>query len=585
MPDLAAAGLLDEGVISTMRHAKMHLLQPGFVSVPHSAEVWAFLCESEELAKMSRLAEGNPGVAVPCSEVWLRCPGAAAPAAMHVRPPRWGCVGFQPLSLSERLFNFDFTNLPDSRGRQHGLRFAVAKTGSINAVVCWWQCFMDKDRAIGLDTAPREYPSVPVRNHWRQSVYLMPRPIQVTAGEVVETVAYHDDDMIWFSTLRRREVPEPVAPDADSPGTLSGQGKIQETLIQENRESEAVAISTGPPVCLCGLHRTFSQSRIWMLNDEKRTETIRRALRAAVRLVGDLPGQRAQVCVCVSDGFLLPLLAAQEGVTDVIEIPSSVPAHEVCQELYRANDVADKIRAFPGRITSTYDLLSLPSRSADNLLGVGKVDAVMGEPFFADLDGAWSLESLLLFWCVRTALEGSGYFSPRTRVLPSYARLLACPFECDLLFRGRSRVGMVEGIDMSAVNDYLGIRNEEEGASGHVQSVMLQEYPHVLLGPPVPVLDMDLTRQLCDLNGDLNEITCNLERKRAATVASCHGIALWLELWLDEEGLHKLSTGPEVGFWRQGLVFFKHELLVHAQGRKFNLRAILEDGAFRLDLS
>ncbi|CAN0498182.1 unnamed protein product, partial [Scytosiphon promiscuus] len=48
-------GLLEEGVLPTLRDAKARLLSPEFVSIPHSGEVWAFCCESPELHRMSRL--------------------------------------------------------------------------------------------------------------------------------------------------------------------------------------------------------------------------------------------------------------------------------------------------------------------------------------------------------------------------------------------------------------------------------------------------------------------------------------------------------------------------------------------------
>ena len=81
-------GLLEEGVIPTLRDAKARLFQPGFASIPCSAEVWAFCCESSELERMSRLSVSATGsFRAPSSERWKRCPGAAAPSSMHARPP------------------------------------------------------------------------------------------------------------------------------------------------------------------------------------------------------------------------------------------------------------------------------------------------------------------------------------------------------------------------------------------------------------------------------------------------------------------------------------------------------------------
>ncbi|CAM9989019.1 unnamed protein product, partial [Hapterophycus canaliculatus] len=66
---------------------------------------------------------------------------------------------------------------------------------------------------------------------------------------------------------------------------------------------------------------------------------------------------------------------------------------------------------------------------------------------------------------------------------------------------------------------------------------------------------------------------------------TCHGVALWLDIWLDEEGLHRLSTGPEKLCWPQGVLFFDEGWMVPPCGRSFHLRAGLEDGALSVDLS
>lgn len=639
-----------------MRDAKRRLLEPGFVSIPSSAEVWAFCCESLELERMSRLcAPGTENFCAPSSEPWKRCPGTAAPASMHVRLPHWGGVNFCPLSPSVRLFDFNFATLPGSSGRKCGVRFPVDVLGTVHAVVCWWRCFMDKERTVVMSTSPEDFPSEPYRDHWRQSVYLLTNPVRVGAGDVVRAITCHDDHMIWFDGVGSEKGPPDSTVDVSG-----GVSEPQERRIAGTKSATEVAavvssagvgspavepstkgvdylaceaapsggehngagvaqelVGAGPPVCLCGLHRTCSPSRIWMLNDESRTAAFRSAIRASLgchrraeEYDRDSAGiQEHVVCACVSDGFLLPLLAAQEGASEILDMQSSGVSGAMWRDVYRANGIDDgKIRAFPGGAANFYDLLSPPPESLDVFDGVGKLDAVVGEPFFADVSSAWPLESLLLFWCVRTALEARGCFSPRTRVIPGRARLLACPFASNLLFRARRRVGTVEGIDMSAVNDGLGCtrggrggqdvvaQEEEEEAegtqAGNIESVRLHEYPHVLLGPPTVVLDMDLTRPLCDLRGGRTETRCCCRYAKKSVALNeekegviCHGVALWLDIWLDEEGHHRLSTGPDVPYWPQGLLFFEGGWLVPPCGRSFHLEAILEDGALKVDIS
>lgn len=752
-------GLLEEGLLPTLRDAQARLLSPGYVSIPDSAEVWAVCCESSEFHSMSRLlphaADGiGEAFLPPSSEEWERCPGTASPVSARAR--------LRPLSPSVRVFDFGFSAhgdpLPGPEGRKREVRFPIDSGGggTVHAVVCWWRCFMDEGRTITMSTSlllppnntlDKDAPpkngappskdqlspvtAPPIRDHWRQSVYLLSRPLQVRAGDTVRALARHDDTTVWFHAVEREthsasaeegsaavgascgapaaersprgkettadaaatttpRQPAPVgsasaAPDErvrPSPSTETATAPTQ----REPGEEGHVMARNGPvvpPVCVCGLHRTFPPSRIWMLNDQSRTAAFRAVIRSI--LVGDgyplahgprkqqntsavsndaaaAQGKKrrrtppVQACVaCISDGFLLPLLAAQEGASDVLEIQPSAAYAAVCRDVYQANGVdvdfagdgshsgsgsgnnqkRAVIQPFPGGVSNVYELL-MPSPGAaapDNSNGVSsagrKLDAVIGEPFFADLSTAtWPLEALLLFWCARTALEAGGYFSPRTRVVPARARLLACPLTCGLLFGGRRPVGNVEGVDMSAVNHRLGVgcagkpqsgmsgggdgggggenggedANEEDKDArlGDAEPVRLSEYEHELLGPPAVVLDMDLTRPLCDLRGGLKEIRCrgrqppstteatepaSQQRGQEAGAAVCHGVALWLDIWLDEEGLHRLSTGPEVPYWPQGVLFFGEEWDVPSCGGSFHLEVALQDGALSVGVS
>lgn len=522
---------------------------------------------------------------------------------------------------------------------------------------------MDEDRTVAMSTSPEATGSPgPRRDHWRQSVYLLTDPVVVEAGDAVRAVACHDDSVVWFSGVASDKKvpvcgkhfpgsscrsPEPgsaggelsaiaaaaagaAAMGAGASTAESSAGGVQTPRDSPSQGDRCAAVPQEPegvffpPVCLCGLHRTCSPIRIWMLNDEKRAAAFRsvigsilgnygRAVQHNVHGDSDIGVADARinntVCACVSHGFLLPLLTAQEGASIILEIPPSATAAAVCRDVYRANEIDDsKIQPFPGGMSNFYDVLSPPPGSADVFARMGKLDAVIGEPYFADLSSSWPFESLLLFWCVRTALEAGGCFSPRTRVVPARARLLACPFACDLLFRGRRRVGTVEGVNMSAVNGGLGrtksvsrgdndrgiAGGEDEEASegrqpGDVESVRLQEFEHLLLGLPTVVLDMDLTRPLCDLLGGRVEIGCRSTEPVVSgaktTPVTCHGVALWLDIWLDEEGCHRVSTGPGASYWQQGLLFFEEGWSVTSGGRTFHMEASLVDGALKVDIS
>eukprot|EP00903_Cladosiphon_okamuranus_P021837 g20080.t1 len=588
--ELLGTGLLEEGLLPTLRDAQARLLSPGYVSIPDSAEVWAFCCESSEFHSMSRL-------------------------------------------------------LPQAAGRSE---LETHSGGSDKDVIA-----VDASReAAAKEGPPRTMKRV---TDAATTASLLP------ASEGQASLASED-----------YAKPSPEAEAAISP-TPRDPGEGLHVLA---KEGVARALKDGPvvpPACLCGLHRTCPPWRIWMLNDRSRTDSFRSVVRSiltgcdashhvafgaenqqqdnspstsATVAVAGIKRRRATpvpACVaCISDGFLLPLLAAQAGASDVLEIQPSAAYAAVCRDVYHANGVNVEsdgngdndndplrqrvIRPFPGGVSSVYELLmSSPGSAASDNSGlysaeILKLDAVIGEPFFADLSTAtWPLEPLLLFWCARTALEAGGYFTPRTRVVPARARLLACPLACDLLFRGRRPVGKVEGVDMSAVNQRLGVgcavvepdsgpgNGGEDGGEGvkestkGIESVRLSEYRYDLLGSPTAVLDIDLTQPLCDLRGGRKEIRCRVRQASSATEpgatepapqphgqearkAVCQGVALWLDISLDEEGLYRLSTGPEVPYWSQGVLFFEEGWVVPPSGGSFHLEAALEDGAVSVDM-
>ncbi|CAM9317219.1 unnamed protein product [Choristocarpus tenellus] len=622
--ELLDTGLLGEGLMSSMHHAKAHLLEPEFVSIPAAAEVWAFACESPELDCMGRIQVGGygsaPEIIMPSSLAWKKCRGAASAESMHISFPQRGAVSFRPLTGNELLWEFDFTDLPPPSGRRQSIRISVHSDGTVNAIILWWRCYMDKSRSIIMTTEPGETADPP-SDHWRQAVFLLPQPVLVLEGDILQGTAAHDTDMMWFEgVVAKRPANQPV----DCDGSMEEGNSPKRTRVQSptagvrgrskspNPPEDFKAMPEegscdradrfdcieGPPICSCGLHVTADRNRIWMINDRARTTAYRAALRQLNVSTGrspPIPEQVAQsgndgvgpVYLCISEGFLLPLLSVQEGAACVLEFPQSPLARRVANAVYTANGVADRVKDVSSqRLSSFYDLISQEPGSLALLSTLGKFDAIIGEPYFSDIaQHCWPMEALMLFWCARSALEASGCFMPQTKVMPACARLLACPIECPFLHHAHSPVGDVEGVDMSAVNDLLGVRVNHEwdpSDSGMpLPSFRLWEYPHRLLSAPITLLEMDMTKPLYNLSGHAEILFAG-----AVAGAECHGLALWLELWLDEAGEHRVLMGPkDAPYWCQGFVFFKEAWVVPDGGRGFVMTAFIEDGALRLKVS
>ncbi|CAM9128807.1 unnamed protein product [Discosporangium mesarthrocarpum] len=608
-----------------MRHAKAHLLEPGFTSIPASAEVWAFCCESPELARMSNLLPyqdpSGPHFKLPTGPEWAHCQGASSAESMQIPKTPRGAVSFRRLSGDEMVWEFDFTSLPPLSGRRRELSFPILADGVVHAVVYWWRCHMDASRETVLTTEPGKTADPPP-DHWRQAVFLLSGTVQVRAGSTFRAVAVHDEDMIWFEAVN----PEPGSGMAvgrsgiiggggeqEGPEQREGRGSQEKSTIAVDRGASStngdhkgwgtdvgdgwaggVGAGAGPPVCTCGLHATADRNRIWMLNDSKRTGLYRSALRKLLSpppthpALGSLAAASATtstsrgVHLCVSDSFLLPLLAAQEGAVNIHEVACSPLAQRVSQRIYTANSVWDRVVTLPcppGPATY-YDLLCPEPRSPPlvDVLG-GKVDTVIGEPYFSDLAQSWPGEALLLFWCVRTALEAGGCFTPRTRVLPARAYVMASAVECAFLFQAHQAVGEVQGVDMSAIN----LVNGKGGGGSELASFRLWEYRHLLLSPPVNLLEVNLNQPLHDISSKAR-VDCESDGggEEGQGARECHGLVLWLDLCLDEGGDHRVTTGPEAPYWRQGFSFFEEAWVVPPGGGCFDVLSSIKDGALQV---
>ncbi|XP_074864831.1 protein arginine N-methyltransferase 7 isoform X3 [Carettochelys insculpta] len=231
--------------------------------------------------------------------------------------------------------------------------------------------------------------------------------------------------------------------------------------------------------------------------------------------------KKDSICLCISDGSLLPLLAHYLGAQQVFTVENSAVSHCLMEKIFKANQVGDKIKIIEKRP----ELLT-PSDLEDK-----KVSVLIGEPFFTTSLLPWHN---LYFLYARTAV--AMHLTDSVTILPQSASLYMMIVEFKDLWRIRSPCGTCEGFDVRIMDDMiknsLNFRESKE-AEPHP----LWEYPCKSLSDPQEVMTFDFTltvpQQTLSTDGSVNLLR----------PGKSHGAVLWMEYHLTAD--ISVSTGLE----------------------------------------
>lgn len=479
--------LIGEGALPSYEHAHKHLVQEDCEAVPHRATVYAQLVESRRMWSWNKLfpvrVQTSLGeqVIIPPSEL-ERCPGA--PSVYDIQLNQVSSADFTVLSDVLPMFSVDFSKQVSSSAACHGRQFVPLASGQAQVVLSWWDIEMDPEGKIKCTMAPFWAQTDPQelqwRDHWMQCVYFLPQEEPIVQGSPRCLVAHHDDYCVWYS--------------------------LQRTSPDENDNTYQVR-----PVCDCQAHLLWNRPRFGEINDQDRTDQYARALRTVL-----VPGS---VCLCVSDGSLLSMLAHHLGAEQVFTVESSVASYRLMKRIFKVNHLEDKISV----INKRPELLT----SAD--LEGKKVSLLLGEPFFTTSLLPWHN---LYFWYVRTSVDR--HLAPGAVVLPQAASLHAVIVEFRDLWRIRSPCGDCEGFDVHIMDDMIK-HSLDFRESREAEPHPLWEYPCRRLSEPQEVLTFDF-QQPIPQQPMQSKGTMELRRP-----GKSHGAVLWMEYQLTPDST--VSTG------------------------------------------
>lgn len=172
-------GLLGEGVIPSIAHARANLLTEDAQIIPRSASVIAIVVESEGLQSLNRARTAAGFDVSPINRY----------STAGYFPVRLGAFDYVALTDPFEVFNFDFTQGLISPNTKR-IDVPVKHGGSCHAIVFWFE--MQLDEEISLSNRPGS------ATHWEQALQTLEIVVRVQTGEVLPVVAEHDCTSLRF---------------------------------------------------------------------------------------------------------------------------------------------------------------------------------------------------------------------------------------------------------------------------------------------------------------------------------------------------------------------------------------------------
>ncbi len=172
-------GLLGEGIVASIAHARANLLTEDAQIVPSAATVYAMVVESPRLRNLN-VAQTAAGFDVSLINGY---------ATAHYFPIRLNAFEYTPLTDPFEVFHFDFGNgtiVPE----QKTMQVRATSDGAGQCIVFWFNMQLDKDTAISNEPGST--------THWEQALQCLDKEIAVRAGDTLIISAEHDCQLIQF---------------------------------------------------------------------------------------------------------------------------------------------------------------------------------------------------------------------------------------------------------------------------------------------------------------------------------------------------------------------------------------------------
>ncbi len=176
--EIVDCGLIGEGILPTIRHARTHLLARGGTLLPERGRLVGALVDSAVIAGLNRVSTAG-GFDVRLLN------GLSTRGHFPVRLRTWP---HRLLSEPTELVRFDFARDPLTDG-ERAVSIPVAKDGVAYALVSWFE--LELAGGIVLRNSPDNFSS-----HWMQAYAPFDEPIELLAGGSFEMCLRWQDERI-----------------------------------------------------------------------------------------------------------------------------------------------------------------------------------------------------------------------------------------------------------------------------------------------------------------------------------------------------------------------------------------------------
>ncbi|XP_071451917.1 protein arginine N-methyltransferase 7 isoform X2 [Hetaerina americana] len=505
--------LIGEGAINTFNHAHKELLEEDCIVIPSRATIYAQVVESPLALAWNQPSswgvKGQKVLVSPPPET-ISCPGA--PAVHDIQLSQLGELNFLSIIPPTPVLRFDWS------GKSGQIPYDFSKSievkadasGEAQAVFMWWDLEMDEEGEVILSCAPYwSHPSyqrdknkqmpqecdLPWRDHWMQAIYYFPSEVTLHKGETVTLKANHDEYSLWFE------------------------------LIKDKSPASEKQLH---PICTCGLHASFSRTRIGALNDENRRTKYASAISQHLSKLPSTGSGESDITaiLCLSEGSLLGLLTAR--------MAEKAFGGRKCKVVCEDRNSRSK------KIWDTFVLTNQLGDSVKILEEVGNVDdlggvkasMVLGEPHFCSSLLPWHN---LHFWYRKAQL--SHLLHPDALIMPVGASIWAMAVQFKDLWKIRAPVHCVEGFKVEDFDQL--IESSRSIGDELLEPQPLWEYPCKAVSLPHKLFQFDFQKTVPE-DSMVARGVFNVE----SNCKECNGIAVWVDWHLDGTSENIISTGP-----------------------------------------
>jgi len=252
-----------------------------------------------------------------------------------------------------------------------------------------------------------------------------------------------------------------------------------------------------------------------MINDFERNDAYKHALERAVK-------PDSLVLEIGTGSGIVAMMAARAGAKQVVTCEVNPILARVAQETVANNGYADRVTV-------------VPRLSTQLTVGAGGDLPEKADVFVSELIniGMLAPRMLSVLQHARTHLvKPGGAIIPRASTV--YAMLIETPELARI-----NPVKRIDGFDMSTFDVFR---------SPGYQQLDLGADAHSALSESFTALDFDFTRNMPEEG----------EREIAVTVTkagTCHGVAFWFDLFMDEEVVYKSESRSRTNHWKQAMTF------------------------------